>query len=102
MLGALTIFVSFLYSVYALYAKFWSHTPQGFTALIIAITFVGGANLFFLGIIGEYVGRVYEETKGRPHYVIRDIFSQHRAYSEQTSRVRDVHEVLPRVATGTD
>jgi len=36
-------------------------SPQGFTALIVA-----GALLFFLGVIGEYVGRIYEETKARP------------------------------------
>jgi hypothetical protein len=35
--------------------------------------FFSGLNLFFLGIIGEYVGRVYEETKGRPHYVVLKI-----------------------------
>ena len=37
------------------------------------MTFFFGVNLFFLGIIGEYVGRVYEESKGRPHYVVLKI-----------------------------
>jgi hypothetical protein len=32
-------------------------------------------NLFFLGIIGEYVGRIYEEAKGRPHYVVRKVIA---------------------------
>jgi dolichol-phosphate mannosyltransferase len=73
MVGALAILISCLYSLYALYAKFWRGTPQGFTALILAITFLSGVNLFFLGIIGEYVGRIYEEAKGRPHYVIRKL-----------------------------
>jgi len=68
-LGGLAIAVSFLFS-YSLYAKFWLHSPQGFTALIVAITFLSGVNLLFLGIIGEYVGRIYEETKARPHYVV--------------------------------
>jgi glycosyltransferase involved in cell wall biosynthesis len=48
-------------------------SPQGFTAIILAITFLSGVNLFFLGIIGEYLGRVYEETKARPHYIIGKI-----------------------------
>jgi len=73
MIGAMAITVSSLFAMYALYAKFWLHSPQGFTALILAVTFLSGVNLFFLGIIGEYVGRVYEETKGRPHYVVRRV-----------------------------
>lgn len=72
-LGAGAVGLSFLYSLYSLYAKFWMHSPQGFTALILAMTFFSGVNLFFLGIIGEYVGRVYEETKRRPHYVVLKI-----------------------------
>lgn len=75
MVGATAIAVSFAFSLYSVYAKFWRGTPQGFTALILAITFLSGINLFFLGIIGEYVGRIYEETKGRPHYVVRKIIS---------------------------
>jgi len=74
--GGLAILLSSLFAIYALYAKFWLHSPQGFTALILAITFLSGINLFFLGIIGEYVGRIYEETKGRPHYVVRRIIAQ--------------------------
>jgi polyisoprenyl-phosphate glycosyltransferase len=70
-LGAAATGFSILYAIYSLYVKFWQHAPQGFTALILAITFLSGVNLFFLGIIGEYVGRVYEEAKGRPQYVIR-------------------------------
>jgi polyisoprenyl-phosphate glycosyltransferase len=73
LLGAAATALSILYSVYALYAKFWLHSPQGFTALVLVITFLSGVNLFFLGILGEYIGRIYEETKGRPHYVIREI-----------------------------
>ena len=72
-LGAGAIGISFLFALYSLYAKFRMHSPQGFTALILAVMFFSGLNLFFLGIIGEYVGRVYEETKGRPHYVVLKI-----------------------------
>ena len=76
-LGTIAILLSSMFAIYAVYAKFWLHSPQGFTALILAITFLSGINLFFLGIIGEYVGRIYEETKGRPHYVVRRIITQH-------------------------
>jgi glycosyltransferase involved in cell wall biosynthesis len=76
-LGVIAILLSTLFAVYSLFAKFLLHqAPQGFTALILVITFLSGINLFFLGIIGEYVGRVYEETKDRPHYVIRKMVGQ--------------------------
>ena len=70
-LGALAILFSGIFSVYAIYAKVFLHqSPQGFTALLLLITFLAGVLLFFLGVIGEYVGRIYEGTKGRPIYVI--------------------------------
>jgi polyisoprenyl-phosphate glycosyltransferase len=69
--GAIVVFLSLLYVCYAVYAKMFLHvSPQGFTALLVAVTFLSGIVLFFLGIIGEYVGRIYEETKARPQYVI--------------------------------
>jgi len=48
-LGALAIGVSFLFALYALYVKFWLHAPQGFTALLIVMTFLSEMSLFFLG-----------------------------------------------------
>jgi polyisoprenyl-phosphate glycosyltransferase len=69
--GALVMFLSSLYVMYAVYAKFvYQKSPQGFTALIVAVTFFSGVLLFFLGVIGEYVGRIYEETKARPQYIV--------------------------------
>jgi hypothetical protein len=71
LIGATVMFLSFLFVCYAVYAKMVLHqSPQGFTALLVAISFLSGIMLFFLGIIGEYVGRIYEETKARPQYVI--------------------------------
>ena len=86
-LGACTSAFSVLYALYALYVKFWLHSPQGFTALIVAVTFLSGINLLFLGIIGEYVGRIYEEAKGRPHYIVRKVTKtrQHRLATSATA-----------------
>lgn len=73
-LGFVAVAGSLLYAVWAIFEKlFLSAPPRGFPALIVAITFLSGVQLLFLGIIGEYVGRIYEETKGRPHYVISSI-----------------------------
>ncbi len=69
--GALVMFLSSIYVIYAIYAKFvLQRSPQGFTALLVAVTFFSGTVLFFLGVIGEYVGRIYEETKARPQYIV--------------------------------
>lgn len=71
LLGALAMLVSLIYAAYALYIKLFSHTsPQGFTGLLVTVIFLSGMILFFLGMIGEYVGRIYEETKGRPQYIV--------------------------------
>ncbi len=71
LLGAAAVGLSILYALYALYGRlFLSQAPSGFTAIVLLVVFVFGVLLFFLGIIGEYVGRVYEETKARPIYVV--------------------------------
>src|SRR6266487_1658630 len=63
-----------IFAFYALYVKlFLEQSPVGFTALVFLISFLSGVLLLFLGIIGEYVGRIYEEMKARPHYVIDKI-----------------------------
>lgn len=70
-LGLATTVLALLFAAYALYVKFvLDRSPEGFTALLLVITFVSGVQLLSLGVIGEYIGRVYEETKGRPHYII--------------------------------
>jgi len=104
-LGAIAIGLSTLYAGYALFAKFVLHqSPQGFTALILVITFMSGVNLFFLGIIGEYVGRVYEETKARPHYVVHKVVGQRAVHSAEAPARSGVTEVWSRsvASTGTD
>ncbi len=95
-LGLFAIGISFLYSFYALYAKFWLHAPQGFTTIILAITFLSGMNLFFLGVIGEYVGRVYEETKARPHYIIGKIVRRRGAEAGDSEIMGNAAEVWDR------
>jgi len=72
LVGGLAVVAALLFSAYAVYVKFvLGKSPQGFTALILVITFFSGVQLLFLGVIGEYLGRVYEETKGRPRYIVQ-------------------------------
>ncbi len=73
-LGFTAILFAVGYALYAVYAKLFLHeSPQGFTAIIVTLTFLSGVLLFFMGVIGEYVGRIYEETKSRPAYVVSKI-----------------------------
>jgi dolichol-phosphate mannosyltransferase len=70
-LGALSAGLASLFALYALYARlFLDQSPRGFTALLLVVWFLSGIHLLFLGVIGEYVGRIYEEAKARPLYIV--------------------------------
>ena len=58
--------------VYGLVAWLCGHTIQGWTSLLVSLWFIGGAILVALGVIGEYVGKIYAEVKRRPRYFIED------------------------------
>jgi hypothetical protein len=69
--GFLAMSASVLFALYSLYAKVWLHqSPLGFTAVIWVVTFLSGTILVFLGVMGEYLGRIYEELKARPVYIV--------------------------------
>jgi len=78
-LGLIAVSCSVGYALYAAFVRlFLDRSPAGFTALIFAITFLSGVQLFFLGVIGEYIGRIYEEVKQRPHYVVQEVLGRSR------------------------
>jgi len=65
--------ISFLYAIYALYQRFFLHAAiLGWTSVLMSILFLGGVQLFFLGVMGEYLGKMFIETKKRPTYVIKE------------------------------
>ena len=71
--GILVSFVAFIYMCYVLVKTMAVGDPvQGYPTLIIVILFLGGMQLLSLGIIGEYLGRVFNETKRRPPYIVRE------------------------------
>lgn len=65
--------MSFIYGIIALFAKMSGYfTVPGWSSLITVVTFIGGIQLMLLGVIGEYIGRIYDEVRKRPLYLIRD------------------------------
>lgn len=71
--GLLCSVSSFVYGIYFLVKTLlYGDQAAGFPTLIIVILFLGGIQLFALGVIGEYIGRIFKETKGRPAYIASD------------------------------
>jgi len=76
--GFLVSLCAFLYMIYVLIkALIWGDPVQGYPTLVILMLFLGGIQLLSLGIIGEYIGRIYNETKNRPDYIVR-VFNDER------------------------
>jgi dolichol-phosphate mannosyltransferase len=62
------------YLMYTLYVRFVTDdTVEGWTSVIVVLLLIGGAQLIGLGVIGQYVGRIYDEAKGRPLYVVSEL-----------------------------
>ena len=72
-LGVFSAFMGFIWGIYAIYQKIYNPetTVQGWTTVVVAIFFLGGIQLIVLGMIGEYIGRIYTEAQNRPPYIVR-------------------------------
>lgn len=71
-LGLTSILISFIILIYSLlsFAFKWNNITPGWTSIMVAITFFAGIQLLSLWMISEYIGRIYDETKGRPQYIV--------------------------------
>ena len=72
-IGLLIIIVSLLALVYALFSYITGHVVPGWTSLILSIWFLGGLQLLAIGMVGQYIGKIYIEVKQRPRYNIEKI-----------------------------
>ncbi len=75
-LGMAVLLICLIAAIYAFVSYFRGDVEKGWTSVILSIWFLGGVQLISLGIIGEYIGRVYTEVKGRPLYSIEE-FKRH-------------------------
>ncbi len=98
-LGLLTAALAIGYGLYAVALKYVYHeTVQGWTSLVVIVGIIGSATLLSLGIIGEYVGRIFEEIKRRPLYVVRETTwdaADESADAAAAGRVARVHDLSP-------
>lgn len=73
LVGIFTSLCAFIYMIYVIIkAILWGDPVSGFPTLLSVILFLGGIQLLALGVIGEYIGRIFHETKGRPVYIVRE------------------------------
>ena len=68
--GFFVLFVSIIIMIYSLVRKITGNTVDGWTFIAISLWFIGGIQMISIGIIGEYIGKIYSETKARPRYII--------------------------------
>lgn len=71
-IGFFVLSFGIIYSIYAVVMFFSGKTNPGWTSLLLSVLLIGGIQLLTLGILGEYLGRIFDETKKRPHYFIQD------------------------------
>ncbi|WP_225562936.1 bactoprenol glucosyl transferase [Rhodanobacter sp. DHG33] len=84
-IGILSALVSMTYAIYLVARTIlYGRDLPGYASIITAVLFLGGIQLIGIGVIGEYVGRIYIESKRRPIYVVRSVF--------QSSRTDGAHE----------
>lgn len=81
--GLIISMLAFMYGVYAICVYFfYDQVVTGWASLLTSVLFIGGIQLIMLGIIGEYIGKLYIQVKNRPNYIISDSSLVERAESE--------------------
>lgn len=87
-LGFFVFFISICLLIYSFFRNITGQTVRGWSTLMISIWFLGGLQLLALGIIGEYIGKIYTEVKNRPKYIIESILDMRPENSENTEHTQ--------------
>jgi len=75
-LGVAVSALAFLYAVWMVTDKLmYGNAVRGYPSLLVIVLFLGGIQLIGIGVIGEYIGRIYIETKGRPRYIVSELLN---------------------------
>ena len=77
-LGFVIVFLSVIAAIYALISYFTGNVEPGWTSLILSLWFLGGLNLLAIGLVGQYVGKVYMEVKHRPRYNVEKVLQSEK------------------------
>lgn len=75
--------IAFLYSLRVLYSGVWGGGVPGWASTTISVLFLGGVQLFTIGLLGEYIGRIFDEVKRRPLYLVREIIENHAVAKQE-------------------
>ena len=75
-IGVVVFLVSLVMLLYALISKILGYAHAGWTSLMGSIWLIGGIQLLSLGVVGEYIGKIYNETKRRPRFIIESVLNQ--------------------------
>jgi dolichol-phosphate mannosyltransferase len=86
LLGYSTSFLALLYAFSVFIQKILGITVQGWATIMVGVLFLGGVQLICIGIMGEYVARIFNQTKQRPMYIVEEVYS-----SEKTQDVTNSH-----------
>lgn len=70
--GVLVSIAALIYAVYAIIQHFLGATVEGWTSILVSVLFIGGVTLLSLGVIGEYIARIFNEVRRRPMYFFKD------------------------------
>ena len=72
-IGFVAMFMSFIGGAWVLFTKFSGNAVPGWSSIVLPIYFISGLQIASIGVLGEYIGKIYKETKRRPKYIIEKV-----------------------------